>query len=126
LNGLDVPENSQVAGLLQGPVDKQVMESIGRVLARVKNGDAKLTLSAEQAYRAFLGYYIGQMKRITINSKEGVVDAANCYSSLMGLNEVPGLEASTAGKMGLKGVAGVRVTKSGQNKGGTRPRGRRN
>jgi ATP-dependent RNA helicase MSS116 len=107
-------------------VDKQVMESIGHVLARVKNGDAKLTQSAEQAYRAFLGYYVGQMKRITINSKEKVVDVANSYSSMMGLNEVPGLEAMTAGKMGLKGVAGVNVTKSRQNKGGGKPRRRKN
>jgi ATP-dependent RNA helicase MSS116 len=126
LNGLDVPENSQVAGLLREPVDKEVMESIGNVLARVKNGDSKLANSAEQAYRAFLGYYVGQVRRITINSKDKVVDVANRYSSLMGLNEVPGLEAKTVGKMGLKGVRGLRITKSVQKQGGTPPRGRRN
>jgi ATP-dependent RNA helicase MSS116 len=123
LKGLDVPENSQVAELLRGPVDKQVMESIRGVLARVKNGDSALTKSAEQAYRAFLGYYVGQMRRISINSKAEVVDVANYYSTLMGLNEIPGLEARTVGKMGLKGVAGVRITKTVQKQGGGNPRG---
>merc|ERR1712071_315985 len=65
------------------------------------------------AYQAFLGYYLGQLKRTQIRSKEELVEIANQLSGLMGLNEVPGIEKRTVGKMGLKGVAGVVLSDGG-------------
>ena len=38
-----------------------------------------------------------------------LVEKANSYAILIGLRQVPILQKKTVGKMGLKGVAGLRV-----------------
>jgi len=137
LRGLDVPVNQEMHSLLQDPVDMQTMDDVEAVMDRVRNGDEKLSTSAKQAYQAFLGYYLGQIKRTNFRAKTEVVNTANSLSTMMGLAETPGLLARTVGKMGLKGVPGIVIEKAGkqqqggggqgrQQQGGPRPGSRNN
>lgn len=67
-----------------------------------------LTNSAEQAYRAWLGYYNGHLKKVGWDKKQ-LVQMANAWGSEVGLQEQPTLLKKTVGKMGLKGVPGLRL-----------------
>ncbi len=62
-----------------------------------------------KVYQAWLGYYKTYMKQLRLSTAD-LVGEANRFA-LEGLDcpEVPALEKSTIGKMGLKGVAGLRV-----------------
>ena len=109
LTNIEISENKEASNLIGGPTDPKVAQSIERVLARIKSGDAKLTLSAEQSYQAFLGYYRGHMKRTTIRTKDDLVDTANSLARIMGLKEQPGLTKKAIGKMGLKGIKNLKI-----------------
>lgn len=127
LKGLDVPLNVEMNNFLKDPVDRHTLSSVDDVMNMVKNGDKTLSGSAKQAYQAFLGYYLGQIKRTNFRAKTEIVQTANFVSTLMGLDETPGLLARTVGKMGLKGVPGIRIEKGGmENQGGARQGGRNN
>lgn len=120
LKDIDITENEELSQIFKYPVDGDIMNDLDSVLNRIRSGDAKLTPSAQQAYQAFIGYYRGQMKRLTIRNTEQLVDIANEYSTLMGLKEIPGLTKRTAGKMGLTKLPNVRIVKEVGNKGGNR------
>ena len=121
LKGLDIPVDSEVEDLLNNPVADEINDLLQEGLGRISNGDKQLVQSAQMAYQAFLGYYLGQMKRTKVRSKEELVGIANYYSSLMGLNEIPELKKNLIGKMGLKGVPGI-VVGSGMNENENRGR----
>jgi len=123
LKGLDVPLNKEMSNLLENTCNR-TEDDIKTVTDRVKHGDETLTQSAKQAYQAFLGYYLGQIKRTNFRSKVEIVDTANFVSELMGLDEIPGLLARTVGKMGLKGVNGIVIEKGGPQNQGGRPNSR--
>lgn len=123
LKGLDVPLNKEMSNLLENTCIR-TDDDIKTVTDRVKHGDETLTQSAKQAYQAFLGYYLGQIKRTNFRSKIEIVDTANFVSELMGLDEIPGLLARTVGKMGLKGVNGIVIEKGGPQNQGGRPNSR--
>ena len=65
-----------------------------------------LRTSAEQAYRAWLGYYNGQLKKVNWDKKR-LVQQANMWGKEVGLKSQPGLQKRTIGKMGLKGTPGL-------------------
>lgn len=67
-----------------------------------------LKISAEQAYRAWLGYYNGHLRKIRWDKKR-LVERANAWGNEVGLVEQPSLQKKTVGKMGLKGVPGIRI-----------------
>ena len=67
-----------------------------------------LKISAEQAYRAWLGYYNGHLRKIRWDKKR-LVEMANAWGNEVGLVEQPSLQKKTVGKMGLKGVPGIRI-----------------
>ena len=71
--------------------------------------DHDLAKSGEGAYQAFLGYYLGQMKRLNMNKKETLVEIANEFSTAMGFLRPPTLAKNMVGKMGLKGIPGISV-----------------
>lgn len=77
---------------------------------RIGSRDRVLSSSASGAYQAFLGYYVGQMKRMRMRGKEELVDIANDFALLCGLREPPALTKQMVGKMGLRGVAGLNVS----------------
>jgi ATP-dependent RNA helicase MSS116 len=118
LKGLDVPNDERLRQLLNDPVSAEIADLLQPAIDRVGNGDRNLTPIAEGAYQAFLGYYLGQMKRMKMRKKEDLVSTANRFSSLMGLSQVPSLEKNMVGKMGLKGVDGIVVKTASLNEHG--------
>jgi ATP-dependent RNA helicase MSS116 len=70
--------------------------------------DKTLRLSAEQAYRAWLGYYNGHLKKVRWDKKL-LVQQANLWAKQIGLMNQPSLQKKTIGKMGLKGVPGLKI-----------------
>jgi ATP-dependent RNA helicase MSS116 len=70
--------------------------------------DKTLRLSAEQAYRAWLGYYNGHLKKVRWDKKL-LVQQANLWAKQIGLMNQPSLQKKTTGKMGLKGVPGLKI-----------------
>ncbi|KAI1522687.1 SrmB Superfamily II DNA and RNA helicase [Pyrenophora tritici-repentis] len=64
--------------------------------------------SKSKAYQAFLGYNKTFVKKLQISTAD-LVRLANDYARSMGCPEPPMLEKSTVGKMGLKGVPGLRI-----------------
>lgn len=123
---LDIPVNEEISQILQQPVDAQMTEDLDKVFNRIRSGDAKLTLSAQQAYQAFIGYYRGNLKRTGLRNTEQLVDVANECSRLMGLKEVPGLTKKAAGKMGLQKLPNVRIVDELERRNGDGRQGRRN
>jgi ATP-dependent RNA helicase MSS116 len=61
-----------------------------------------------KAYQAFLGYNKTFLKKLQLSTAD-LVRVANEYSKAMGCAEPPLIEKSTIGKMGLKGVPGLRI-----------------
>lgn len=69
----------------------------------------EMVRSAEQAYIAWLGFYNSNLKRVGFD-KGMVVHMANRFASeVMLLNQQPAILKKTVGKMGLKGVPGLRL-----------------
>ncbi|ORX96557.1 P-loop containing nucleoside triphosphate hydrolase protein [Clohesyomyces aquaticus] len=64
--------------------------------------------SKAKAYQAFLGYNKTYLKKLRLDTK-GLVQLANQYAESMGCPEPPLIEKRTVGKMGLKGVPGLRI-----------------
>jgi ATP-dependent RNA helicase MSS116 len=110
LKGLHVPNDERLRQLLSDPVSAEIEDLFQPAIDRIRSGDRKLTPSAEGAYQSFLGYYLGQMKRMKMKNKNDLVRIANLFSSLMGLSEVPALPKNMVSKMGLKGVDGIIVS----------------
>ncbi|OAL02684.1 ATP-dependent RNA helicase MSS116, mitochondrial [Phaeosphaeriaceae sp. SRC1lsM3a] len=76
--------------------------NIARAFANVEE-EAKA-----KAYQAFLGYNKTFLKKLQLSTTD-LVRVANEYSRAMGCPEPPLIEKSTIGKMGLKGVPGLRI-----------------
>jgi ATP-dependent RNA helicase MSS116 len=74
-----------------------------------------LKSSAGSAYQAFMGYYNSNVKRLRLQNKHEMVKISNEYATMLGFpeNEPPALLAKTVGKMGLKGVPGIRIDREG-------------
>ena len=106
----------EIAKVLNSPPAASTSDKLNPVLHKIHDGDKDLSQSARMAYQAFLGYYLGQLKRTSIRSKEEVVSIANNFSSLIGLSEIPALEKRLIGKMGLNGVSGVQIQGGGNTK----------
>jgi len=72
------------------------------------------------AYQASLGFYLGKIKRLSVADRGDLVSLKNKWicDTLQYGDEPPALLARTVGKMNLKGVAGVRVDRSGGGGGG--------
>jgi len=110
LRGLDVPVDEGLAELVER--DCAVTERpewMEQAFVRVRSGDSRQARNAQMAYLSFLGYYLGQMKRFRIGSKEQVVKLSNEFSSVVGLKDPPPLTSKLASKMDLVGVPGVEV-----------------
>jgi ATP-dependent RNA helicase MSS116 len=61
-----------------------------------------------KAYQAFLGYNKAYAKKLRLSSAE-LVKIANDYAKAMGCPEPPMIDKKVVGKMGLKGVPGLRI-----------------
>ncbi|KAL7546702.1 hypothetical protein ACHAWF_010047 [Thalassiosira exigua] len=79
---------------------ERAVQNVGR--------DKGLRNSAEQAYRAWLGYYNGHLRKVGWD-KAQLVEQANSWAREAGLRDQPSLQKRTVGKMGLKGVPGLKL-----------------
>jgi len=90
------------------PLQRATLQITPQQVAAVQQALAQMDpKTGEQAYQAWLGFYNSQ-KRIRW-SKPELVQQANNYAQTIGLSYVPALEKKTVGKMGLKGVPGLRL-----------------
>lgn len=105
LKGLNIPRNNELLDLLTNPVDVETNEMLTIARDRIRYNQS----NAKGAYQAFLGFYLGQMKRMKMKNKVDLVAIANEMSSQMGLLEIPKLTTNMVRKMGLKGVDGITV-----------------
>lgn len=85
------------------PVDLSAHADVMRAV-RAVDQDKK-----EKAYRAWLGYYKAHLKTLRWTPTTLVAQANLLAREGMGLDELPSLEKKTVGKMGLKGVPGLRI-----------------
>lgn len=111
LKQFDVPINSALTDVLHLDDDDDESQELMRILTN-KVGNSKdhdLAKSGEGAYQAFLGFYLGQIKRLNIDEKETLVEIANKFSTAMGFRRPPTLAKNMVGKMGLKGIPGISV-----------------
>ncbi|KAK4656834.1 hypothetical protein QC762_207660 [Podospora pseudocomata] len=69
-------------------------------------------LTKFQAYTAFLGFNITVARQLGLQPPE-IVGLANEFAYTMGYEEIPEVEAKMVGKMGLKGVPGLRIMGKG-------------
>ena len=112
LKGIEIPRDPSLTDILKDPLsggEDAIEKTIQEMESRVGNGDKVLSLSGQGAYQAFLGYYLGQMKRIKMKRKEALVDIANEFSGAMGFREVPALGKNMINKMGLRGISGISI-----------------
>mmetsp|Transcript_3886 Transcript_3886/g.7622 ORF Transcript_3886/g.7622 Transcript_3886/m.7622 type:complete len:182 (+) Transcript_3886:858-1403(+) len=117
LKNIDVPRDPDLAQILSQATSDDTNDIIQDMKERIGGGDKTLSLSGQGAYQAFLGYYLGQMKRLKIKDKKALVNIANEFSSAMGFRQVPALGKNMVGKMGLKGVSGIFVKAPGEGDG---------
>lgn len=113
LKGVNIPVDNELREIITNPIDSESQELMENIRSRISKGDKVLSKSAKGAYQAFLGYYLGQMKRMRMNRKEQLVDIANDFAAMSGLQEPPSLTKMLVGKMGLKGISGIKIS-SGQ------------
>lgn len=109
LRGVRCPPNPDLQRLFDGPPSKKALDLFVPVLNDIGNGHERLVKSAELAYVAWLGFYNSNTRRIGKVSKEELVRMANEFGRLTGLRKQPVVLKRTVGKMGLKGVPGLRV-----------------
>ena len=111
LKGVEIPVDTELESLLNNPITSENEELVNEARRLVRGGHAVLNASARGAYQAFLGYYKGQMKRIKLGEAARLVEIANSFAAQAGLHEPPFLTPRLVGKMGLKGVPGLRIQK---------------
>mmetsp|Transcript_1017 Transcript_1017/g.1692 ORF Transcript_1017/g.1692 Transcript_1017/m.1692 type:complete len:196 (-) Transcript_1017:1480-2067(-) len=109
LNGVDCPVDKELTAMYSVPPSKECLDLYVPVLKKMGEGDEVLVNSAELAYQAWLGFYNGNLKRIGKVSKPQLVEMANYFARLTGLRHQPVLKKSTVGKMGMKGVPGLKA-----------------
>lgn len=106
LRGIAIPQDRELAEMLPQLSEFEQPEWMIQNFSRISNGGNKLATSAQLAYLAFLGYYIGQVTRIR-SDKADVVQLSNAFSDSIGIANVPGIPQTLISKMELGGVPGV-------------------
>ena len=109
LRGMDIPMDSEIEAALRETSQVKLPKWMLSNFDTVKSRGNKLSNSAQLAYLAFLGYYVGQIDRIGVRSKEDVVQLSNEFSSAIGFHQVPSLPEQLVSKMNLVGVPGISI-----------------
>ncbi|KAL7438858.1 hypothetical protein ACHAXH_004969, partial [Discostella pseudostelligera] len=86
---IHLPRNDALVDIMNASISDDTEELMQVIMDRIGRGDKMLMNSGEGAYQAFLGYYLGQMKRMKMKSKEQLVEVANEFSSAMGFRQTP-------------------------------------
>ena len=98
----DLPLNT-VAFQPRGTTTKT---AIDKVLGKIESND-ELKTKAAQAYQAFLGFYVSNLKRLKL-TKPDLVALGDAYAKATGLKTTPGLQKRTINMMGLTNL-GLKV-----------------
>ncbi|MES1911709.1 MAG: hypothetical protein MHM6MM_004102 [Cercozoa sp. M6MM] len=110
LRDMDVPRCDEWHTRLHDPQLQEESDKIRETLRREVRRSSNFHKAATQAYQAFLGFYNSNLKKLGWNkNKVLLVDKANEFAQVIGFDESPALLKRTVGKMGLKGVRGLRV-----------------
>ncbi|KAK4173099.1 putative ATP-dependent RNA helicase MSS116 mitochondrial precursor [Triangularia setosa] len=91
----------------------KIAEALEKVPEQTKN----------QAYTAFLGFNVTIARQLGLQPPD-VVNLANDFAYSMGYEEIPEVEQKTVSKMGLKGVAGLRIQGKGVSRAAPGPNNR--
>lgn len=118
-------EATPVMQMVRGLPIKPATHTLAGDAAATADFNRRLTLALPrvveetkcQAYQAWLGFYNGWQKKLGWSPAE-LVRMANEFSAMCGLAEPPALLAKTIGKMGLKGVPGLRKAVGNETWGG--------
>eukprot|EP00045_Choanoeca_perplexa_P006292 m.53484 g.53484 ORF g.53484 m.53484 type:complete len:661 (-) comp13566_c0_seq4:113-2095(-) len=99
-------------------------ELIQAALHAVGNPASDLNTQATMAYASWLGFYKGSLRKLRWSPEDLVETCNNVFAGpqSLGLLEVPALQAKSLGKMGLRGVMGIR--EEGRGAGGRQSNGR--
>ncbi|KAA0158821.1 hypothetical protein FNF28_06066 [Cafeteria roenbergensis] len=91
----------------------------GPVRASASDRDSMASLAA-MAYSSWIGYYKGAARKVGWSPAQMVAVANDWFAGAggLGLREVPILQRRTVGKMGLRGVPGIREEAKGSGGGG--------
>jgi hypothetical protein len=81
-------------------------EMLAPILHRIRSGDAKLTSSAEGAFRAFLAYYMSRADSLGVTPDQ-IVSGASEFAKSAGLSKLPSFSEKTAKKLNLVGMKGI-------------------
>lgn len=108
-------EDLDITALEPQTIDYAQLEEEERTMQHLIQTNDNLKNSAGSAYQAFMGYYNSNVKRLNLQNKHELVKISNEYATMLGFpeNEPPALLAKTVGKMGLKGVPGIRIDREG-------------
>lgn len=101
-----MPLDDELAPIIMRSSESEPPAWMMQNLSRIQSGGNKMASSAQLAYLAFLGYYLGQANRIRSNRAD-VVKISNDFSEAIGLAHVPALSPKLVTKMELGGVPGV-------------------
>ena len=64
-------------------------------------------------YQAWMGFYNSHLRKMNWTKEDLVREANDLALNCWNLRELPQLEAKTVGKMGLKGVPGLNISRGG-------------
>eukprot|EP00741_Cyanophora_paradoxa_P013891 tig00020713_g13409.t1 len=82
------------------PVEQASAEAARAAIQQLVRSDRELAKSAHNAYRTFLGYYVGACKQCGLSKPEMIARAFD-FAYSIGIDRVGPIEARTVGKMGL-------------------------
>ena len=97
------------------PASEKILNDSSSVNAMTKILQSIEPKSKQKAYSAYLGFMKVFINKMQINAVDLVGMANNFALKGMQSGEVPEMEKKTVGKMGLKGVGGIRYTTNPRN-----------
>lgn len=111
----DLPlEHTTIAEALPAtpsPLVQRALDTVRDLAANedeLAHGEDSEKDGAKMAWQAWLGYYNSQCKKLNLTKEQLVIKSAE-YAATIGLPQIPALQKKTIGKMGLQGVAGLRI-----------------
>ena len=107
----DLPVQKMALDPLPEPQQAQWFDAVQDLTGKMQGGVRgyeELTSRAEKMYVAWIGYMKTHAKLLGWKPAD-VVAEANHMAGILGLPEIPAIEKKTIGKMGMKGVPGIKI-----------------
>jgi ATP-dependent RNA helicase MSS116 len=106
LQGLDITRDKDLTTQLASlPPSKKFMNELGPVVQKVRSGnDPKLHQAIHDAYQAMIPYYFQRSE-----DKQKAITAVNRLVDVMGLPELPAIDATRAKRLKLNNMPGLNI-----------------